>query len=232
MKTRPALSRSIAGIGLAITFATPALSATATPIVVELFTSQGCSSCPPANANLITVSGRQDVLALSFSVTYWDYLGWKDVYGKKEFTERQRAYVTPLRQASVYTPQMVIDGRIAVIGNRLTDVDAALAAAVLKEGPDITLSAKRVDIGTFESQTPADVWLVRYHPRVQSVTVTRGENGGTVLRHVNVVQQLERLGKWNGEKTSFKLPPPVATLKSAILVQAPNGGPILSALSQ
>src|SRR5262249_57419236 len=81
------------------------------PVVVELFTSQGCSSCPPANANLIELSKRSDVLALSFSVTYWDYLGWKDIFGKPEFTERQAVYEPALGERGSFTPQMVIDGR-------------------------------------------------------------------------------------------------------------------------
>jgi len=95
---------------LAAVAATPVAATDRQPIVVELFTSQGCSSCPPANTNLIAISNRKDVLALSFSVTYWDYLGWKDTYGKPEFTERQAAYEPPLRQASPYTPQMVFNG--------------------------------------------------------------------------------------------------------------------------
>src|SRR5215470_7543302 len=87
------------------------------PIVVELFTSQGCSSCPPANANLATIADRPDVLALSFGVTYWDYLGWKDSFAKPEFTSRQYAYEHTLHRATAYTPQMVVNGGSDLIGN-------------------------------------------------------------------------------------------------------------------
>jgi hypothetical protein len=93
--------------------------------VVELFTSQGCSSCPPANANLIKLSKRDDVLALSFAVTYWDYLGWKDSFGKREFTDRQAVYEPALGQSGSYTPQMVVNGRTTTVGNNLAENQAA-----------------------------------------------------------------------------------------------------------
>src|ERR1700755_3422252 len=96
----------------------PAAAATKSPIVVELFTSQGCSSCPPANANLIKLSKRSDVLALSFAVTYWDYLGWEDIFGKKEYTARQAAYEPKLGEDGPFTPQMVIEGKASTVGNR------------------------------------------------------------------------------------------------------------------
>ncbi len=105
--------------------------ASANPVVVELFQSQGCSSCPPANANLNAIADRPGVLALSFAVTYWDYLGWKDRFAQPAFTERQRAYAKSKQSDGVYTPQVVINGRRAIVGARRGSFDAAIAA----EGP-------------------------------------------------------------------------------------------------
>src|SRR5204863_1471971 len=110
------------------------------PVVVELFTSQGCSSCPPANANLIELSKRPDVLALSFAVTYWDYLGWKDIFGKPEFTERQAVYEPALGEAGSFTPQMIIDGRASTVGVNLPEVEGLIAGARADDQPAIDLS--------------------------------------------------------------------------------------------
>src|SRR5581483_12188630 len=121
-------------IGTLAAFGALALASLAQPAaaenrlaVVELFTSQGCSSCPPANANLASISERPGVLALSFSVTYWDRLGWKDTFGRPDYTARQEAYERPLGQAGPFTPQMVIDGRKSLVGNDLGEVENAVA---------------------------------------------------------------------------------------------------------
>jgi hypothetical protein len=202
------------------------------PTVVELFTSQGCSSCPPANANLIKISDRADVLALSFSVTYWDYLGWKDTYGKPEFTQRQVDYEPALGQPGPYTPQMVFNGSTTVVGNDLSEVESFIAAAHPSKGPALAFSGDRVEIGgATKNAGSADVWLVRFDPNVEAVPVARGENGGTTLQHTHVVHRLERLGSWDGTKTSFSLPVQQTGLKTAVLVQQKNGGAILSAIT-
>jgi hypothetical protein len=212
-------------------FAGPALAES--PIVVELFTSQGCSSCPPANANLATISDRPDVLALSFGVTYWDYLGWKDSFARPEFTNRQYAYVQALHRATAYTPQMVVNGSMELIGNSLDEIDRKIAAArndVPTAVPNITLDSGKVMIGTGSApEDAADVWLVHYDPNIVQVPVARGENGGRTLPHKNVVHDLTRLGGWTGEAVSFDLPPAGDGLKTAILVQSAYTGPILAA---
>jgi hypothetical protein len=202
------------------------------PTVVELFTSQGCSSCPPANSNLIKISNRPGILALSFSVTYWDKLGWKDTYGKPEFTERQVLYEPGLNKQGPYTPQMVFDGRSTVIGNRMSEIETALADSQPKKGPTVTLSKRSVEIGPYKYSSTADVWLVRYDPSVKSVPIERGENQGSTLQHAHVVRSLQRLGIWNGKEIYFNLPAREKGLKTAILVQEPNGGIILSAASE
>lgn len=199
--------------------------------VVELFTSQGCSSCPPANANLLKLKDRPGVLALSFAVTYWDKLGWKDVFGKPEFTDRQRAYVAPLGNRSPYTPQMVVNGRADVVGHDLREVDALIARAGTV-APGITIGGDTVDIAAGAAPASgADVWLVRYDARTQDVPVGRGENAGRTLPHGHVVKALTRMGTWTGEAISLPLPAAGEGLRTAVLVQAPKGGPILTAAS-
>lgn len=210
----------------------PASAANPAPIVVELFTSQGCSSCPPANENLIKLSKRNDVLTLSFAVTYWDYLGWKDSFGKQAFTERQAAYEPPLRQSGSYTPQMVVNGATTTVGNDYADISRLISAASPLKLPSLSLSRASVSVdGGPEPKPAADVWLVRYDPDLVDVPVARGENGGTTLPHIHVVHELKRLGAWNGEAASYKFEPASGRLKTAVLVQGPQGGPILSAVT-
>jgi hypothetical protein len=200
------------------------------PVVVELFTSQGCSSCPPANANLIELSKRPDVLALSFSVTYWDYLGWRDIFGKPEFTERQAVYEPALGEQGAFTPQMVIDGRASTVGFCLSDVEALIATVRADEEPSIDLGKGEVRISAGKAPADgADVWLVRYDPNLVKVPVERGENSGATLPHTHVVHVLEHLGTWKGDVSSFPVPANSDGWRTAILVQQRRGGPILSA---
>lgn len=202
------------------------------PVVVELFTSQGCSSCPPANANLIELSKRSDVLPLSFAVTYWDYLGWKDTFDKQEYTDRQVAYEEPLGQAGPYTPQMVINGSSTTVGNKLPVVEQLIASAPPIEGPSVSLKSGSVSIGSAPPrEAEADVWLVRYDPNLVEVPIGRGENTGRTLPHTHVVHALERLGSWTGQAASFNIPTAPDGLKTAILVQGSHGGPILGAVT-
>lgn len=216
---------------LTAAWAAPAVADDRQPIVVELFTSQGCSSCPPANAKLIRISGRKDILALSFSVTYWDYLGWKDTYGRAEFTQRQVAYEPALHQPGPYTPQMVVNGTATAVGNNLVELESLLGSVPLLHGPDLSLNPGAVEIASGSQTVSADVWLVRYDPRLQTVPVARGENSGAALQHIHVVRRLERLGTWDGHQAHFLLPAPDAGLKTAVLVQQQNGGHILSAIT-
>jgi hypothetical protein len=206
------------------------LAAQKSPVVVELFTSQGCSSCPPANANLITLSKRPDVLALSFAVTYWDYLGWKDSFDKPEYTDRQVAYEPPLRQSGPYTPQMVINGATTAVGNNLAEVQKLIDAARPLGGPSLSLAGGSLSVGAATAPgSGADVWLVRYDPNVVEVPVGRGENSGRTLPHTHVVHDLQRLGGWSGGAESFDIASASGGYKTAVLVQASHGGPILAA---
>lgn len=201
------------------------------PTVVELFQSQGCSSCPPANENILTLTDRPDLLVLSFGVTYWDRLGWKDTFASKENTQRQYDYANGgLHRTNVATPQVVINGHVDIVGNRRDELVRAVDGAKLSaSAPAISLSGDEVTVAVASGSAAADVWLVRYDPRVVQVPIQAGENGGRTLPHRNVVRQLVRLGGWNGKIATFHLPATADTAyRTAILVQGVNGGPIIA----
>lgn len=227
--------RRLAAAGAVILPLAAAWSAQAAPraqhlTVVELFTSQGCSSCPPADANLIALSERPDVLTLSFSVTYWDHLGWRDTFGRPEFTQRQYRYEPRLGERGPFTPQMVVNGRVSRVGFSLPDIERTIVGAGRLAGPEVAVDTREVTVGKGAvPDAPADVWLVEYDPAVVQVPVRRGENAGRTLPHASVVRRLERLGGWNGQPMRFARPETTPGLRTAILVQAPEGGPILSA---
>ena len=200
--------------------------------VVELFTSQGCSSCPPANDNLVRLSTRSDLLTLSFNVTYWDDLGWPDIFAKPAYTQRQRDYEQGLGTDNVWTPQVVVDGRSHVVGQRMSDIERLIAAHRPFTGPTVIFRSGGVGLaGGSPLAAPADVWMVRYEPRPIAVPVARGENAGRTLPHASVVRDLVRRGPWSGGRArGFALPAASrAGLLTAVLVQAPNGGQILAA---
>lgn len=199
------------------------------PVVVELFQSQGCSSCPPANANVNALSTRADVLALSFAVTYWDRLGWKDTFAKPAYTERQRAYAQRGQSDGVYTPQVVINGAKALVGANRAGLDRAVAAAGPVGGPAILRKGDGIDIAAGQG-APAAVLLVTYDPRVLEVPVKAGENSGRTLPHRNVVTELREIGTWSGKAAHFAAPAPKnGALRTAILLQQGAGGKLVGA---
>lgn len=217
-----AIACAIASIGAA-SAATPE-----NPAVVEAFTSQGCSTCPPMDANIRILADRPDVLALTYSVTYWDKLGWQDTFGQEWFTTRQRNYEKPLHERSMFTPQVVVDGRMDTIGNNRADLERLIAASNRSGTPGMHLAPGivAVDAGTGN----ADVWLVRYDPRTVSVAVSRGENSGATLLERNVVHSLINLGRWDGTAAQYKIPAAEEPgLKTAVLLQKPDGGEIIGA---
>jgi hypothetical protein len=229
MTTTKQLAIGVATI-LLFTTGTEAVPAGPSVTVVELFTSQGCSSCPPANANLIKLSASPDVLTLSYSVTYWDHLGWKDIFGDPAFTARQAAYEPKLGQSGPFTPQMVINGKANTVGYDLAEVSQLVAAADRIGTPKITLDKAEATIAAGHAPLGgADVWVVRYEPGIINVPVARGENTGRTLPHVHVVRHLVRAGSWTGQQAQFQIPAARPGLRTAVLVQKPEGGPILSA---
>ena len=229
---------AIAGLAAALfgAAAIPAAAADAAhPTVVELFQSQGCSSCPPALANLNALAGRKDILPLAFAVDYWDRLGWKDTFDKPAFTERQYAYSRAMGLSGVYTPQVVVNGRVEGVGAEPEDMAALIARGDRGAGgPSIALRADRVDIGAAQvGSGGADVWLVRYDPRNLEVKISRGENAGRTLAHRNIVREMARIGHWNGGAAEFAIPGGGdPEWREAILVQASGAGPVIAAAAR
>jgi hypothetical protein len=201
------------------------------PVVVEEFQSQGCSSCPPANANVNALADRPEVLALSFAVTYWDALGWKDTFDSPAFTQRQWDYAHHAGRTNVATPQVIVNGGATANGGDLGELQRLAAqAGSPKGGPAIGAKNGAVSLAAGKIPQPATVWLVRYDPRVRWVSISAGENNGRKLPHRDVVRELVSLGEWTGAAVSVPLPPAKeAGLTSAVLVQAGKGGPIIAA---
>lgn len=225
---RPSATPVIAGLFATVLANAAGAADAAHPTVVELFQSQGCSSCPPANANVMALSDRPDLLTLSFGVTYWDQLGWKDTFASPAFTARQWDYARGLHHDGIGTPQVVVNGRADVVGQDRSQLEALIRQADRGvSGPPISINGGAVTIGP--GTKSGDVLLVRYDPRVVQVPIRRGENGGKTLPHRNIVKSLTRLGGWSGRVQTYHLPPAAPGLKDAILVQAGPGGPILAA---
>jgi hypothetical protein len=207
----------------------PAPTRIAGPVVIELFQSQGCSSCPPANAALNALADNSNVIALSYAVTYWDRLGWKDRFASPAFTKRQYDYKTALGANSVYTPQVVLNGTRAIVGNGKGELAGALASTkAISGGPAISQTGSAIEIGAGKGK--ASIWLIRYDPRFQNVAVGAGENKGRTLPHRNIVRELVKLGSWSGKAANFTLPAAkMVGLRSVVLVQQGTAGPIMAA---
>jgi hypothetical protein len=208
-----------------------------TPVLVELFTSQGCAACLDANAYASALASREDVLPLTFSVDYQDYLGWRDTFAKPEFAERQKAYARRLTGKAVYTPQLVIDGRAQASGARQGQTERLIDnyADDPLGGPTLRRQGKdRLSIGAGRApKGGAEVWLIRYDPRSREVEVGKGENKGKVIAYRNVVRELVRLGAWTGKARMLKLPEEKDEgLKTAIVVQQAGGGRVVALLAE
>ncbi len=223
------LSRMAAAAWMALA----GVSAANEAVVVELFTSQGCSSCPPADQILGELAGRDDVIALALHVDYWDYLGWTDDFASPEHTLRQRAYARAAGERTIYTPQMVIGGQDHVIGSRPMKVSSAIMEHSAKKQP-VQVQLKRDGevvsiVATAEGNIPdAVIQLATFKPK-STVSVRRGENAGRTLDYHNVVQNLVRVASWDGNSdysAAIKVP---ADMPVAIIVQVADAGPILGA---
>jgi hypothetical protein len=201
--------------------------------VVELFKSQGCSACPPANENLATLSERPGVLALSFGVTYWDRLGWKDTFASQLYTERQAHYEAPLGQAGPFTPQFVVNGQATVVGSDLSLLERLIASSPSPATASIKFGERTVTIGARTApRDGADIWQVHYDPSRVAVLVRRGENRGRILPQKNVVRDLQLIGSWTGQPVTIRRAQSPSGLHTAILVQTRQGGPVLAALTE
>lgn len=201
-------------------------------VLVELFTAQGCASCAKANALLGRLADRPGVIVLTWSVDYWDYLGWKDTFAEPEFTDRQRAYDRRFGLRNVYTPQVIVGGGAQTSGDKAAAVDALIAQAKRTpvNSPDMAiLTNGRLAIGSGpRPRGGAEVWLIRYDPKDQQVEVKGGDNRGATVPYRNVVREVARLGAWSGRPVVFKHPlSGEENLSSLILVQGTHGGRIL-----
>ena len=217
----------LAGMGFA-------QSGTANPVVVELYTSQGCSSCPPADKILNGLAQRPDVIALALHVDYWDYIGWKDSFADPAYSKRQRAYARFAGARTVYTPQMIVGGMDHLVGVRPAEVDALIRRFAAKPAP-VALSLRRsggVVRVSARAGVPlprgAVVQIVRYKP-TETVTIQRGENAGKTIDYANIVTDWRQAGDWDGTSDltlDLKAPgdDPVV-----IIIQEPGPGPILAA---
>jgi hypothetical protein len=211
------LKTALCGAGVAVALAAPLRAEPS--VVVELYTSQGCSSCPPADALLRELADDPRVIALALHVDYWDYLGWKDSFAQPKFTERQKAYARAAGERMIYTPQMVIGGIDRVVGNRPDAVLETIAAHAAKP-VTIRLTLGRAGdriVIRAEAVPPRDetlrVQLVRYRPE-EEVAIERGENAGHIITYRNIVTSWEGIADWR------------ATAPLEITAAAPGGEPV------
>lgn len=206
------------------------------PGVVELYTSQGCSSCPPADRVLGELSGMPNVIALAFHVDYWDSIGWRDHYSIPNAVERQHRYVERLGLSSAFTPQAVVDGRRSFVGSDKQRILDALADQV---GENVPVSLKISD-GVLTVEVPErpdhnvyQVFVAAYLPRA-STPVGRGENSGRTLQEFNIVRQFRSIGSWSGHIAVFRASVesfPADATQVAVLLQRDGQGPIAGSAS-
>jgi hypothetical protein len=214
-----------------VMFAAPVV-AHADPVVVELYTSQGCSSCPPADAILHDLAQRDDVIALALHVDYWDYIGWADSFANPEYTARQHAYARAAHAASVYTPQMVIGGVDHVIGSRPVQVMDLVQAHSVQTYPvtvTLTRSQDHIDISATASEMgDYVVELVRFAPQ-ETVDIRRGENAGKQIIYSNIVTAFDQVAEWDGAGVMTIRATALGDDPVAVLVQQAGNGPIVGA---
>jgi hypothetical protein len=205
-----------------------------TPVVVELFTSQGCSSCPPADAYLGQLADRDDVIALSLHVDYWDYLGWRDVFGSAGHTKRQRRYAKSMGERMIYTPQIIINGREGMVGSRKNQVAEAIerhravpAAAEI----ELSLNGDRLvaDITPLIDNAGGGNVFLCWFRRAETLTIGAGENGGRKITYHNIVQGWSDMGEWRGMRIAMTAPKPMDADGVAVMIQPAKGGPIVAA---
>ncbi len=221
-------------IGALMVMAAGPATAQTSPVVVELYTSQGCSSCPPADKILHKLATRSDVIALSLHVDYWDYIGWKDTFAHPENTSRQRSYARAAGSRTIYTPQMVIGGITHVIGNRPMDVldavdelygkNTGVSLDVARRGDRVTIDASL----THGRARAMLVQLVRYNP-ISSVAIGRGENAGRTIEYSNIVTEWRQIKKWDGSSPLDMAVTVSGDEAVVVIVQAAGHGRIMAA---
>ncbi len=214
-------------VALCLALATARVTAAERPIVVELFTSEGCSSCPPADLLLAELARRPDILALSFHVDYWDRLGWKDPFSSAAATARQQHYAEVLGVGTVYTPQVVVDGRWQAVGSERGEVEQALAAAA-NAAPAVPIlltvdhGRVRITLSSGGEKTPGSVLLIAFD-RQHVDAVERGENEGRTLTHIDVVRGFAEIGRTEGGAQTFEGRAPWPAERIAAILQTADG---------
>lgn len=210
------------------------LGAEQRPVVIELYTSQGCSSCPPADAILGELSDRSDVIALALHVDYWDYIGWKDEFGDPAHAQRQRAYASVAGRRSIYTPEMVVNGVTDIVGAKPMAVSDAISLHKAK-APRMSLDVERsgdtlVINGSVPTGNiiPMEVQVVRVIPK-QQTKITRGENRGGTYEYTNIAHDWQNAGTWDGQSPLDLSMPVTGDAAIVVLVQEAGAGPIVAA---
>lgn len=223
--------KTLAATALIVALSSAPALAQSRPVVVELFTSQGCSSCPPADAFLGEIAARADVIALAFHVDYWDYIGWKDPFASPQFTARQKAYVRAMGLRNPYTPQMVIDGSLDVVGSDRGRVLPQLASR--PQSLSVSLERRNMDLVAILGGGTGEGEVTAFAVQAQARTLARrGENAGKILAEAQIVRSIHPLGRWRGTKTEFRLPLvdlPENTSQVIVIVQRDGPGAMLGA---
>lgn len=214
--------------------AAPVFAQSNDAVVVELFTSQGCSSCPTADALMTELSKDQRLLPLSLHVDYWDYLGWKDKFASPQFTQRQKAYAHHAHDKMVYTPQAIVQGKHRLIGNRAAELGAAVEKQLSQPAAGRVQLIRDGDMLSIEAapiggvQGPIRVQLVRYSP-TETVQIERGENSGKAITYTNVVTSWTVVGKWDGATALAMQVPVQGNAGLAVILQAEGPAEIVAA---
>ncbi|MBF9033455.1 DUF1223 domain-containing protein [Rhodobacterales bacterium HKCCE2091] len=228
------LRRLACALGLAAATTATAASAEG-PVVVELFTSQGCSSCPPADALLAELAGNDHVIALALHVDYWDYIGWPDTFADAAFTARQHQYARVAGSGTVYTPQMIIGGTDHVVGHRpMAVMDRIMAQAETPAPVDLSTAregdgfALRAEMQGTPPRGGIDVQLVGFVPH-ERVAIGRGENANRTIDYHNIVRSWQVIAEWDGRSPFEASVTPADGLDYAVILQAAGQGPILAA---
>ncbi|HEX3501695.1 MAG TPA: DUF1223 domain-containing protein [Stellaceae bacterium] len=229
---------AVVAIAVVACLAAPHTARAGSPVVVELFTSQGCSSCPPADEYLGELTARGDIIPLAYHVDYWNYIGWSDPFASKQMTHRQKAYSRALGQRYVYTPEMVVNGTTQEVGSNRHGVESLIEGArkAPQTGPAISLTREedgrirlRIGAGVHEMAT---IWLVKFD-REHTTAVAVGENEGRTLTDYNAVRTLHQLGSWTGDAVDMVYDVNESDEPGnggcAILVQRDGTGPIIAA---
>lgn len=232
--------RSVLALGagaMASCLVRPSLAGVPPSVIVELFTSQGCTSCPPADNILSELRGMPGVIVMAYHVDYWDYLGWQDTLANPEFSQRQYDYAKFRGDMDVYTPQIIVNGAVHLVGSKKPEIIDAIAKAS-SSGLPVPLQMSQtaeeiaIEIGEGAAVNDGMLWLMPLQAEV-SVNIERGENAGRTMIYNNVVRRIVPAGMWQGKRARFVLPKeavlPTQCRSCVAVLQRGKAGPILGA---